>query len=253
MRTIILALIAVPVLGAPLLVSCVSLPQTARPQTELPLPLEKRQELSSNVNESQKKMVKTCSYFNFVVIEETPFVERDRFTPGWQSVERDRKIWLDAAQQAASALGFTLVSDIEQAGFSLQATGGNAFTGGGRLVLSIGFAATPRLMHHAFLASLNDKTFPFNMNLGSNYSFTFPAQGYTTDNIWLGAMAVAELAWSQTSRTVLALCEVSSLLVDEGITMEELRQELVKEIQRIRQQRVREKQMKQLEVDASGD
>ncbi len=227
----------------PLLVCCAT-----RPQANLPLPAAKRQELASTMNASQKDVASTCSYFNFVVAAESPLVERERFTPGWQSVEKDRQIWLDATKQGATALGFTLVSDIEQAGFILQATGGNAGRAQGMLFLNVSLIPTPRLIHHQFVAAMNDETFPFTNNLGASYTITFPGQGYTPEDIWAAVVTTVELAWSQSHRAVLALCETSELLVSEGITMEELRQELVKEIQTIRERRVREKQMKHLEV-----
>jgi hypothetical protein len=226
----------------------------SRPVANLALPLAQRQELSSKMNESQKKIVETCPYFNFVVDDEQTFDEVERLNPGWQSAERDRKIWLDATRQAVSALGFTQVSDVKQAGFILNANGGKQ-NPGQLLFVSVGIGPTPRLVHHAFVASMNDEAFPFSINLAASYTFTFPAQGYATDYISKGVTIVTDIAWSQSHRTVLALCEVSELLVTEGITMEELRQELVKEIQHIRQQRIRARQMKQLEieVESSGE
>ena len=219
----------------------------SRPQTEVQLPSAKLEQLRSTMDESEKKIASSCPYFNFAVVEEQQTVELERFNPGWQLVERDRQIWLDATRQAASALGFTLVQEVEEAGFVLQASGGRT-TQAGLLFLNLQLVPTPRLMHHVFVASMNDGDFPFSMTLGSNYTFTFQPQGYATAHISTAAATITELAWSQSRETVLTLCEVSEMLVDEGITMDELREELVKEIQRVRRQR-RGRQLKQLDIE----
>jgi len=212
------------------------------------LPISLRQELNSQLTADERAVVASCPYFNFVVEYENPMLEKEKFNPGWQRADVDRRRFLEASRQTLTAFGYHIVPDASDASFTLVANGGDVIGQVGQLFASVSFAPRPKLQHHIFIAAMNDESFPFVVSVGASRTSMWSGW-YAEDFLWESAKVLAELSWSESSRTLLALCETRANLIDEGVTLEELRQELVAEIQRFRQQRERGRQGKQLELE----
>jgi hypothetical protein len=108
-----------------------------------------------------------------------------------------------------------------------------------------------KLGRHLFVVAMADESFPFRGGTGGSYNFVKASLANTQ---LLGSQVETGMRWiwRLDSEQIAALCEVRSTLIGEGWAVEELRQELIEEMEQIRRTRARASQQKNLEIEVEG-
>jgi len=97
-----------------------------------------------------------------------------------------------------------------------------------------------------------DESFPFRGGTGGSYNFV-TASLANTQLLRSQVETGMRWIWRLDSEQIAALCEVRATLIGEGWTaVEELRQELIEEMEQIRRARARASQQKNLELEIEG-
>ena len=119
----------------------------------------------------------------------------------------------------------------------------------GNPLVHLGLRGELKLGRHLFVVAMADESFPFRGRAGGSYNFV---NASLANKQFLGAQVETGMRWIWTldSEQVTALCAIRSELIDEGWTeIEELRNELIEEMEQIRRARARANQQKKLEVE----
>jgi hypothetical protein len=206
-----------------------------------------------------------CPYLNVFVDSTNEHPEKDRFFPGWREAEPYRVELLDSAARSLPAASWRVVDDSAEAGFTLKSSGQvhgrtKAFD------LTLLFAPTRKTIHQAYVASLNNPRFPlrdsglfgaliprFQSRDDEQFgaSMTFAVMGSYSE-VELQGHINRFLEWTQAQafEAVAALCDTGrARSTDESKNLEQLRKELVEEMQRVRREKLREKQRKELKLE----
>jgi hypothetical protein len=165
-------------------------------------------------------------------------------------VEPLRLAILSRAAEVFPELGLEAVSDPSEAYWRLFA---NAWMDNhGNPLVHLGLRGELKLGRHLFIVAMADESFPFRGGTGGSYNFV---KASLASPQLLGAQVEAGMRWiwNLDSEQIAALCEVRSTLIEEGWgAVEELRQELIDEMDQIRQARARANRRKTLELEIEG-
>jgi hypothetical protein len=165
-------------------------------------------------------------------------------------VEPLRLAILNRAVEAFPKLGYQAVSDPSEAYWRLFA---DAWTDRqGNPLVHLGMRGELKLGRHLFVVAMADESFPFRGGAGGGYNFV---NASLADPQLLDSDVEAGINWilALDSEQLAALCLVRSELIDEGWdSVEELRNELIREMEQVRQARARAGQQKNLELEVEG-
>jgi hypothetical protein len=185
----------------------------------------------------------SCEYRNVFVEFDNPFQVND------PRVEPLRQAILRRAAEVFPKLGLEAVADPSEAYWRLFA---NAWTDRqGNPLVHLGMRGELKLGRHLFVVAMADESFPFRGGTGGSYNFVKASLANTQ---LLGSQVEAGMRWiwRLDSEQIAALCEVRSTLIGEGWAVEELRQQLIEEMEQIRRARARASQQKNLEIEVEG-
>ncbi len=185
----------------------------------------------------------SCEYRNVFVEFDNPFQVND------PRVEPLRRAILSRAAEAFPELGLETVADPSEAYWRLFA---NAWLDRqGNPLVHLGMRGELKLGRHLFVVAMADESFPFRGGTGGSYNFvkaSLANQQALESQVETGMRWI----WRLDSEQIAALCEVRSTLIGEGWAVEELRQQLIEEMEQIRRARARESQQKNLEIEVEG-
>jgi hypothetical protein len=205
-----------------LLVGCAN-PEPARAEDEGPQPSD------------------SCEYRNVFVEFDDPLQQND------PRVEPLRRAILSRATEVFTELGLERMADPSEAYWRLFA---NAWMDRqGNPLVHLGMKGELKLGRHLFVVAMADESFPFRGGTGGSYNFV---KASLADPQQLGAQVETGMRWiwKLDSNQIAALCDERSKLIGEGWTaVEELRQELVEEMEQIRRARARASQRKNIELE----
>jgi hypothetical protein len=183
-----------------------------------------------------------CEYRNVFVEFENPLQSSD------PRVEPLRRAILSHAAEVLPRLGLQTVSDLSEAYWRLFANGW--MDGQGNSLVHLGMRGELKLGSHLFVVSMADETFPYRGGIGGGYNFV-TASLLDARSLDSQVETGMKWIWELDSEQILALCETRSKLIEEGWTaVDELRNELIKEMERVR--RARASQQKSLEIEIEG-
>jgi hypothetical protein len=172
--------------------------------------------------------------------------ERDTLFPGWQDAEIDRQKMIGLLGGDVQRAGWLRVLNQDDAAFILSATGQRMQGSGNNIAVSLALLPTMKTNHHAYVASLSDPNFPLpTEGFGSAHMIVIYGS-YTDRELFRHLDLLLQASQIRSLRTAAALCETRAKLTEEGTSLEELRGELVREIEQVRE---RHRQEKRLQVD----
>jgi hypothetical protein len=176
------------------------------------------------------------------------FVELDDPNPlSDPRVEPLRRAILSRAAEVFPELGLRSVADPSEAYWRLFANGW--LDRQGNPLVHLGMKGELKLGRHLFLVAMADESFPFRGGAGGSYNFV-KASVANTPLLESQVETGMRWIWALDSEQIAALCEVRSALIEEGWTeVEELRQELIREMEEIRRARLRASEQKNLELE----
>jgi hypothetical protein len=192
----------------------------------------------------EPKSPEPCEYRNVFVEFDNPSRVND------PRVEPLRRAILTRAAEVFPELELETVADPSEAYWRLFADAW--LDRQGNPLVHLGMRGELKLGRHLFVIAMADESFPFRGGTGGSYNFVKASLANTQ---LLGSQVETGMKWiwSLDSEQIAALCEVRSTLIGEGWTaVEELRQELVEEMEQIRQARARANQQKGLELEVEG-
>jgi len=183
----------------------------------------------------------SCEYRNVVVLFEDPHSSGD------PRVEPLRRAILSRAAEALPRVGLRAVPDPSEGYWRLFA---DAWVDDqGNPLVHLGLRGELKLGRHLFVVTLADERFPYRGGLGGSYNFVTAS---LSDTRLLDAQVETGMKWiaGLDSEQLDALCAIRSELLDEGwVAVEELRDQLIEEMQQVRRERVRASQRKTLEIE----
>jgi hypothetical protein len=185
-----------------------------------------------------------CEYRNVFVEFDNPFQVND------SRAESLRRAILSLAAEVFPQLGLETVADPSEAYWRLFA---NAWVDRqGNPLVHLGMRGELKLGRHLFVVAMADESFPFRGGTGGSYNFV-TASLANTQLLRSQVETGMRWIWRLDSEQIAALCEVRATLIEEGWTaIEELRQELIEEMEQIRRARARVSQQKDLELEIEG-
>jgi hypothetical protein len=187
----------------------------------------------------------SCQYRNVFVAFDNPVQAAD------PRAEPLRVAILRRAAEVLPRLALHAVDDPSEAYWRLFA---DAWTDRqGNPLVHLGMRGELKLGRHLFVVSMADESFPFRGGVGGSYNFV---RASLADQPLLDAQVEIGMRWIQglDSEQLAALCEMRSELIDEGwAEIEELRNELIEEMEQIRRARASQQQSLELEVEATGE
>lgn len=188
----------------------------------------------------------SCEYRNVWVEFDNPLRAND------PRVEPLRLAILRRAAEVLPELGLRIVRGRAEAYWRLFADGW--MDDQHNPLVHLGMRGELKLGRHLFVVSMADETFPVRGGLGGSYNFVTAS---LSDPRLLGSQVETGMKWiwGLDSEQILALCEIRSKLIEEGWTaVDELRNELIKEMEQVRRARTRASAQKnlELEVEDSG-
>jgi hypothetical protein len=192
---------------------------------------------------TEAQPVEVCEYLNTYVDPESYVLQGKRT----ELVESLRMEFLDHCATAASDVGLKIVSDPSNAYFRLRA--GASIDTSNNVEMGVMLDAYLKFQHHMFVVMLNDTDFPYRGSIGTEFTWEF-RRSYSRRLFKSWADKSLSFIWNRDSEQILAMCEAREILEAEGwAAVEELRDELVIEMKRVRAERARETQRKQLELE----
>jgi hypothetical protein len=184
-----------------------------------------------------------CEYRNVFVEFDNPIQVND------SRVEPLRRAILADAAEVFPELGLKMAADPSDAYWRLFA---NAWMDRqGNPLVHLGMRGELKLGRHLFVVAMADESFPFRGGTGGSYNFV-KASLANAQLLESQVETGMRWIWGLDSEQIAALCEVRSTLIGEGWEVEELRQELIEEMEQIRQARVRANERKGLELEVEG-
>jgi hypothetical protein len=185
-----------------------------------------------------------CEYRNVFVEFDNPFQVND------SRVEPLRRAILTRAAEVFPELALETVADPSEAYWRLFASAW--MDRQGNPLVHLGMSGELKLGRHLFVVAMAEESFPFRGATGGSYNFVKASLANTQlleSQVEIGMRWI----WRLDSEQIAALCEVRSRLIGEGWTaVEELRQELIEEMEQIRRARARTSRQKSLEIEIEG-
>jgi hypothetical protein len=182
-----------------------------------------------------------CEYRNVFVMFEEPLQSSD------PRVEPLRRAILGRAAEVLPSLGLRAVSDPSEGYWRLFA---DAWMGSqGNPLVHLGLRGELRLGQHLFVVMMADEGFPYRGGVGGSYNF---ATASLRDIRMLESQVETGMRWiwDLDSEQIDALCVIRSELIDEGwVAVEELREQLIEEMEQVRRARARTSPQKILEIE----
>lgn len=188
----------------------------------------------------------SCKYLRFALATEVPgFVRGD----GLAEVAITREIELLYAEEF-ERVGFDMVSPGEIYWMYLRANLMKSPVRPDNLVGSMEFASTSELHRDYSLALMSGEVpvAPIGVIMATEIA-TQKGRVQFLDGARADARKAAEWALSISTPALAGLCGWEKQVVDEGVTIEELREKLVAEMVRVRQARREKKQSKELKIE----
>ena len=186
----------------------------------------------------------SCEYRNVFVEFDNPLRVND------PRVEPLRLAILSRAAEVLPELGLRIVRGRAEAYWRLFADGW--MDDQHNPLVHLGMTGELKLGRHLFVVSMADETFPYRGGVGGSYNFVTAS---LSDPRLLGSQVETGMRWiwELNSEQILALCEIRSKLIEEGWTaVDELRNELIKEMEQVRRARLRASGQKNLELEVEG-
>jgi hypothetical protein len=182
-----------------------------------------------------------CEYRNVFVIFEEPLQSSD------PRVEPLRRAILGRAAEVLPSLGLRAVSDPSEGYWRLFA---DAWMGShGNPLVHLGLRGELRLGQHLFVVMMADEGFPYRGGVGGSYNFA-TASLHDTNMLDSQVETGMRWIWDLDSEQINALCVIRSELIDEGwVAVEELREQLIEEMEQVRRARARTSPQKILEIE----
>jgi hypothetical protein len=186
----------------------------------------------------------SCEYRNVFIEFDNPFQVND------PRVEPLRRAILSRAAEVFPELGLETVVDPSEAYWRLFA---NAWMDRqSNPLVHLGLRGELKLSRHLFVVMMADEAFPYRGGIGGSYNFVTAALS-DTKMLDLQVETGMRWIWELDSEQIDALCVIRSELIDEGWgAIEELRDELIKEMEQVRRERARAGQEKTLELEIDG-
>lgn len=183
----------------------------------------------------------SCEY-RFVFVE---FEDPSR--PSDPRVEPLRRAILSRAAEVFPELGLEAVAAQSDAYWRLFASAWMDHQG--NPLVHLGMMGELKLGRHLFIVSLADESFPLRGGVGGSYNFV-NASLANEQQLDSQVEAGIKWIWALDSEQIAALCAIRSELIDEGWgAIEELRNELIEEMEQVRGARARASQRKTLELE----
>jgi hypothetical protein len=183
----------------------------------------------------------SCEY-RFVFVE---FEDSSR--PSDPRVEPLRRAILSRAAEVFPELGLEAVVDRSDAYWRLFASAW--MDRQGNPLVHLGMTGELKLGRHLFIVSLADESFPLRGGIGGSYNFV-KASLANKQQLESQVEVGMKWIWALDSEQIAALCAIRSELIDEGWgAIEELRNELIEEMEQVRSARARASQQKTLELE----
>lgn len=182
-----------------------------------------------------------CAYLNVFVALDAPVHTGDA------EAELVRRAILLESAEVLSRLGLRMVRDGSEAYWRLYAEGWR--DSHRNFLVHVVMQGEPKLVRHMFVVLTAGEELPYRGGIGSSQNFAIKAG---TDARSLKPMVENAMRWiwERESEQILALCEIRSRLIEEGWTeIDELRDELVKEIRHVRGERARAQREKNLRLE----
>jgi hypothetical protein len=183
----------------------------------------------------------SCEYRNVFVMFEEPLQSSD------PRVEPLRRAILSRAAEVLPSLGLRAVSDPSEGYWRLFA---DAWMGRqGNPLVHLGLRGELKLGRHLFVVMMADEAFPYRGGVGGSYNFA-TASLFDTSLLDSQVETGMRWIWELDSEQINALCVIRSELIDEGwVAIEELREQLIEEMEQVRRARARTSQRKTLEIE----
>jgi len=185
----------------------------------------------------------SCAYMYTFVDAGLP----DPFATGAKAMESAREALIDDVRRILPHFGVHRVDDPEEAYWVL--TVGAMKSSDDNALMSIELSPELRLQHHIFVAQLEDDDFPYRGTLGIAVHIEWK-------NAWsqrvplLEVQSAIKALYKPDAEQIAALCAMEDRLRDQGWSgIKELREELVKEMKRVRRERAAQSKNLRLEVD----
>ncbi|NQZ96218.1 MAG: TonB family protein [Myxococcales bacterium] len=188
---------------------------------------------------------KPCEY-------KTVYLNTDNFLykgDGLKRLEEKRLTYLEEVADAASRMGFRIVDDVSDAYFEIKT--GAHYVDEPDVQLYLALNGTLKLHHHIFVSLTDDSRFPYRGRLGGSHAWILRnADSRSVRKYPALAEEALKKVWDRDRTQIDALCQVREKLVAEGWKdIEELRQQLVNEMVRVRKERAWETKKKNLSIE----
>jgi len=183
----------------------------------------------------------SCEYRDVFVVFEDPFRSTD------PAVEPLRGEILTRAAEVLPGLGLRAASDPAESYWHLFADAW--IDPQGIPLVHLGLRGELKLSRHLFVVMMADEAFPYRGGVGGSYNFVTAS---LSDSKLLDSQVETGMRWiwELDSEQINALCAIRAELIDEGWeAIEELRAELIEEMQQVRRARARANQGKSLQID----
>jgi hypothetical protein len=119
----------------------------------------------------------------------------------------------------------------------------------GNPLVHLGLRGELKLGRHLFVVMMADEAFPYRGGVGGSYNFA-TASLFDTSLLDSQVETGMRWIWELDSEQINALCVIRSELIDEGwVAIEELREQLIEEMEQVRRARARTSQRKTLEIE----
>lgn len=196
---------------------------------------------SATALSAESRSADACDYLNvFVVVDES-------YRAADPDVEWIRQLVLAESAVALSRLGPKIVFERSEAYWRLHAEGWS--DAWGNVLVHVGLQPELKLGRDMFAVLTAGEPLPYRGGIGSGYNFADPVPP-DVEELRRRVEAGMSWIWQREAEQVLALCEVRARLIEEGWTeIDELREELIKEIQHVRRERARAQRDKQLQLE----
>jgi hypothetical protein len=185
-----------------------------------------------------------CEYRNVLVVREDPI------SAGDPRVEPLRREILSRAAATLPRVGLRAVSDPSEGYWRLFA---DAWADSqGNPLVHLGLRAELKLGRHLFVVMMAGEEIPYRGGLGGSYNFV-TASLSDTESLDSQVETGMRWIWQLDSEQIDALCVIRSELLDEGwVAIEELRNQLIEEMEQVRRARARANRQKNLQLEVEG-
>lgn len=187
-----------------------------------------------------------CEYFNFGIVSDFSGKER----PSGLTNEETLLDVEEAFSREFQAVGFHRAVNGEKPWLFLEALLQKSLLSSNAISGAVRFESTPSL-HRDYLLSRSKESVPPS-DIGMILVTEIPTRWNRVDpavELDKFARVRAEWVWSTTAPALFKMCAWKAQLIEDGLSVEDLRRELVKEIERIRREHREINQQKKLQLE----